>query len=50
MQQLGQAAYQQQAAAEGQAARREHTGSDTSPDAEPGEPDGDVVDGEFKQV
>jgi molecular chaperone DnaK len=49
MQQLGQAAYQQQAAAEGQAPEG-NTGSDTSPDAEPGEPDGDVVDGEFKQV
>jgi molecular chaperone DnaK len=49
MQQLGQAAYQQQAAAEGQA-QEGNTGSDTSPDAEPGEPDEDVVDGEFKQV
>jgi molecular chaperone DnaK len=48
MQQLGQAAYQQQAAAEGQAAEGS-TGTDT-PDAEPGEPDDDVVDGEFKQV
>jgi molecular chaperone DnaK len=48
MQQLGQAAYQQQAAAEGQAADGS-TGTDT-PDAEPGEPDDDVVDGEFKQV
>jgi len=49
LQQLGQASYQQQGAAEGQAAEGS-ADSDTSPDAEPGEPDEDVVDGEFKQV
>jgi molecular chaperone DnaK len=49
LQQLGQAAYQQQGAAEGQEAEGSPTG-DTSPGTEPGEPDEDVVDGEFKQV
>jgi molecular chaperone DnaK len=49
LQQLGQAAYQQQGAAEGQAAESSPTG-DTSPETEPGEPDDGVVDGEFKQV
>jgi molecular chaperone DnaK len=49
LQQLGQAAYQQQGATEGQAAEGS-ADSDTSPNAEPGEPDEDVVDGEFKQV
>jgi molecular chaperone DnaK len=48
LQQLGQAAYQQ-GAAEGQAPEGYPTG-DTSPEAESGGNDDDVVDGEFKQV
>ncbi|MBW6465706.1 MAG: molecular chaperone DnaK [Brevefilum sp.] len=48
LQQLGQAAYQQ-GAAESQAPEGYPAG-DTSPEAEPGGNDDDVVDGEFKQV
>lgn len=47
LQQLGQAAYQQ--SAESQAPGQDAPG-DTPPDAQPGEGDEDVVDGEFKQV
>ncbi len=50
LQQLGQAAYQQQQAAGENAAGGSDTESGKTPEEEPGDDNEDVVDGEFKQV